>query len=169
MDITTKVFFLTFFLSSAVFSAGQTYEQFLKSKFPNCELKKEYLYLSKDQSKRITDLSKTKLYTKSPIRVKVDCKGTTKFAYVDSHKVRTKYETLVVVVGKKDIDTISLISFMEPPEYKPPRKWLDKFKALTLNKELDLKRKIDVLSGATLTSRAAVDSARRILAIHEVY
>jgi Na+-translocating ferredoxin:NAD+ oxidoreductase RnfG subunit len=57
--------------------------------------------------------------------------------------------------------------FTEPPEYQTSERWLAQFNGRALDPELALKRGIRALSGATLSSQAATDAVRRVLAIHQ--
>ncbi len=58
--------------------------------------------------------------------------------------------------------------FAEPREYLPPGKWLQRLDGWPLNDNLHLKKGIDGITGATLSSRAAVNAARRSLALWKV-
>ncbi|UCD24939.1 MAG: FMN-binding protein [Gemmatimonadota bacterium] len=91
------------------------------------------------------------------------------YAYFDSHRVRTLPEVLMVVVSPADeIVGIEVLRFSEPPEYRPPGGWLERFAGHRLAKELSLKGSIDAITGATLTSSAVTDAVRRVLAIHSI-
>lgn len=88
-------------------------------------------------------------------------------AYFDSHRVRTLDEVVLVVVDTSDqIRNIEVLRFAEPPEYKARESWLGQFEGKALNDELSLKESIANMSGATLTSKAIVRAARRVLALH---
>ena len=90
------------------------------------------------------------------------------YAAIESHNVRTKPETLLVVLDPEgNLQKVVTLAFHEPPEYQPPERWY----AQLLNHGLDELRfgkDIQGISGATLSSRAAIDSARKVLAIFEV-
>lgn len=90
-------------------------------------------------------------------------------AYFDAHRVRTLPETIMIVVAPDDeIELVEILSFNEPEDYLPKRRWIDQLHAQELDDDLSLKRAIRPISGATLSGRAIVDAARRILAIHQV-
>lgn len=90
-------------------------------------------------------------------------------AYFDAHRVRTLNEVLMVVVGvDDDIRTVEVLRFLEPPEYRAPDRWLEQFQGARLDETLSTKGRIVNMTGATLTSRAAIEAARRILAYHHV-
>ena len=90
-------------------------------------------------------------------------------AYFDTHRVRTLPETVMIVV-KPDhtIERVDILSFDEPTDYFPKRRWLDQFLHRRLNRDLSLTGAIRPISGASLSGRAIVNATRKILAIHHV-
>jgi hypothetical protein len=92
-----------------------------------------------------------------------------RFAYFDSHRVRTLPETVMIVV-KPDgtIDRIDILSFDEPTDYFPKRRWIDQFLGRKLDRDLALNGAIRPISGASLTGRAIVNASRKVLALHHV-
>lgn len=90
-------------------------------------------------------------------------------AYFDAHRVRTLTEVLMIVVSPDgEIDRIEVVRFYEPPEYRPDARWLRLLYGRPLDDALALKGAVPNLAGATLTARAAVEAARRVLAVHQV-
>ncbi|NIN72300.1 MAG: FMN-binding protein [Gemmatimonadetes bacterium] len=90
-------------------------------------------------------------------------------AYFDAHRVRTLPEVLMFVVTPDSrIARIEVLRFSEPPEYRPPEKWLDQFAGLGLTQRLSLRGSIVNITGATLTAGAVTAASRRILALHSV-
>jgi hypothetical protein len=90
-------------------------------------------------------------------------------AYFDSHRVRTLPEVLMFVVGPEGtIQRTEVVQFSEPPEYRPMIAWLAQLLGRPLAPSFSLKGDLRTMTGATLTSRAAVRAARRILALHAV-
>jgi uncharacterized protein with FMN-binding domain len=88
-------------------------------------------------------------------------------AYFDTHLVRTQPESLMVLVASNGtIERIEVLSFSEPEEYMPREHWYGQFPGKGLDRELSLKRGVRAVSGATLTARATIEAARRILALH---
>ena len=86
--------------------------------------------------------------------------------YFDRHVVRTEPETLLVLVDPKGaIARIEILSFSEPEEYLPRSSWYGQFSGKTLTDELSEKRGVRPVTGATLTVRATVEAARRVLAL----
>jgi len=92
-----------------------------------------------------------------------------RFAYFDTHRVRTEPETIMVVI-KPDgtIERVDILSFDEPTDYFPKRRWLDQFLGRRLDGDLALNGAIRPISGASLTGRAIVNASRKILALHHV-
>lgn len=90
-------------------------------------------------------------------------------AYFDAHRVRTLNEVLMIVVGPDhSIRHIEILLFAEPPEYRAPDGWLGQMEGRPLTDALSLKGAVVPMTGATLTSHAAVRAVRRALAYHAV-
>ncbi len=90
------------------------------------------------------------------------------YAAIESHTVRTQPETLLIVLTPTgQLDHIYVLAFHEPPEYQPPEHWFTQLYGRPPS-ELDLNRGVDGISGATLSSRAALSSARKVLALYQV-
>ena len=88
-------------------------------------------------------------------------------AYFDTHRVRTEPETVMVVVNPDgSVDRVEILSFNEPTDYFPKRRWLDQLLHRKLDSELALNRGIRPISGASLTGRALVNATRKVLALH---
>jgi hypothetical protein len=90
-------------------------------------------------------------------------------AYFDGHVVRTRNEVVMVVVDPLGrIRQVEVLRFDEPPEYRPPDRWIAQFEGHALTPRFSLKSGILNLTGASLTSRALVGATRRVLALHQV-
>ena len=91
------------------------------------------------------------------------------FAYFDTHRVRTLPETVMIVVGADGkIERVEILSFDEPTDYFPKRRWIDQLLGRKLDPELSLKGAIRPISGASLTGRAIVNATRKVLALHKI-
>ncbi len=91
------------------------------------------------------------------------------YAYFDTHRVRTLPETVMVVVTPDGrVDRIDILSFDEPPDFFPKRRWIDQIHGRKLDDDLSLRRAIRPMSGASLTARAIVNASRKVLALHRV-
>lgn len=140
--------------------------------FPKCKIERVVHYPDKKQMSQASKLVGTKVSTKTVRAYRATNKegklvGT---GYFDSHKIRTKAQTLFLVVAPdQTISRIEVLRFDEPPEYKPKAKWFAKFKGLKLGKTLQIKQSIPNLTGATLSARTTTDAVRRMLAWHQVF
>lgn len=138
--------------------------------FPKAQVKRTTAFLTKEEQKRVGKLSgldfdRGCIY---PYVAKKDGKiiGT---AYLDNHRVRTQRETVMIVVTPESkVARIEVLAFGEPTDYIPRDIWYGQFKGKPLNADLNLKRAIRGVAGATLTARATTESARRVLAVHQV-
>jgi len=91
------------------------------------------------------------------------------YAYIDVHTVRTLPEALLVAVGADGrVRSVRVLAFHEPLDYLPVARWFRQFEGKRPGDRLRLDRDIDGTSGATLTSRAAVDAVRRVLALYSL-
>jgi len=90
-------------------------------------------------------------------------------AYVDTHRVRTLPESMLVVVAPDGtVARVEVLSFAEPEEYMPREAWYRLFEGRALDDELAVKRGIRPVTGATLTAAATTAAVRRVLALHRV-
>lgn len=95
--------------------------------------------------------------------------GIVGYAYLDKHLVRTLPQTVMVAVDKDGaLVGIRVLAFREPAEYMAREGWLEQFRGKTAEDEIRMKRNIDGITGATLTSRAVTQCARRTMVIHRV-
>ena len=70
------------------------------------------------------------------------------YAYFETHRVRTLPETVMIVVNPDGrIDHVEILSFDEPTDYFPRRRWLDQIGGRKLDRDLSLNRAIRPLSG----------------------
>jgi hypothetical protein len=89
-------------------------------------------------------------------------------AYVDTHVVRTKRESLLISLDANGrVMRIDATAFLEPPEYRAPAPWLGQYTGRALDDDLAINRAIRPIAGATLTTRATNAAVRRVLAIDE--
>jgi len=148
-----------------------TQEEALAAAFgPSSAPGKKTAYLSDQQAATIRDLSGSApgsrivvYYTGGPDP------NAPLYAYFDSHVVRTFNETIQVVVGASGKTVrVDILSFDEPEDYLPKRRWLDQFEGRLLGDDLSLNGAIRPVTGATLSSRAITDAVRRVLATHAV-
>ena len=139
--------------------------------FPGAEVERVCLRLSEAERKKVGKLGSQRAPRKSTTFAYVARKdgkvvGT---AFFDSHIVRTKRETLMVVVTPEGkVADVETIVFQEPPEWLAQDAFYDSLAGRGQGRALILGRGLDGTTGATLTCRAVADASRRVLALHEV-
>lgn len=158
------------FIAVGVFAKNRPYTDVVAELNPSsCPIKKENIFLTKEQRKQIEEQSEAKLYGGLALRYIVTCPKEKKvYLYIDSHIVRTLNETVVIKITEDKIEEYSVASFNEPPEYRAPKKWLDQFKGKSGEKVLKAFEDIDALSGATLTVGSSINAVNKVLALHKI-
>ena len=145
-------------------------DEALKLAFPGGQVERRTAYLTAEQVKRARALAGAEVPS-ALVNYYVATRngqpaGT---AYFDTHRVRTLPETLMIVVDPQGkVGRIEVISFREPEEYMPRGAWYQQFPGKALGPDLQLKRDVRPVTGATLTARATTDAVRRVLALHQV-
>jgi hypothetical protein len=147
-----------------------TVDEALKLAFPGCRVERRTAFLTPEQLARARKLAGVEI-PGALLAYYVATRdgrpaGT---AYFDTHRVRTLPETVMVVVDPtSQVTRIEVLSFREPEDYLPRGAWYGQFTGRKLDPELDLKRGIHPVTGATLTARATTAAVRRVLALHQV-
>ena len=143
----------------------------LKLIFPEADsIEPEAVFLTAEQAARVEELARSPLESQL-LTVHVGRKGneTLGYAFLDIHVVRTQPEALfVVLTAQGDVDSVLIVAFHEPLEYMPSERWQAQFPGKTLNPDLQVKRAIAPISGATLSAHAMTDAVRRALAVYQV-
>ncbi|PKM13016.1 MAG: FMN-binding protein [Gammaproteobacteria bacterium HGW-Gammaproteobacteria-3] len=90
------------------------------------------------------------------------------YAAIETRTVRTKPETLLIILTPGGtLREIVTLAFHEPPEYQPPPRWYQQMFGRPLE-QIDFKADIQGISGATLSTRSALNSTRKVLAIYQI-
>ena len=90
------------------------------------------------------------------------------YAAIETSTVRTKPETLMIVLTPDgDLNKVFTLAFHEPPEYQTPDRWYEQLYKRPLE-EMDFNKGVDGISGATLSTRSALNSIRKVMAIYQV-
>lgn len=90
------------------------------------------------------------------------------YAAIESHTVRTQPEALLVVLNPAgELTRAEILAFHEPPEYQPPARWFERLYGRSVD-GLVLGQGIDGIAGATMSSRAALDSIRKVMTIYRL-
>jgi hypothetical protein len=147
-----------------------TVDEALHLAFPECEIERETVFLTKVETAAAGELSGESGTRALVVRHVARREGRlVGAAYFDVHRVRTLEETVLVVVRPDDtIGRVEVISFDEPMDYLPRGGWYRQFDGKDLGADLRLDRAIRSVSGATLTAVATTAAARRVLAVHQV-
>lgn len=145
-------------------------DEALRLAFPGCRIERRTSFLTDAQLNRGRALAGVEVRSRL-----VHAYGATEgcravgTAYFDTHRVRTQPETVMVVLDPAgEVRRVEVLSFAEPPDYLPRGGWYEQFAGKRLVPELNLKRDIRPITGATLTARATTGAVRRVLAIHQV-
>lgn len=90
------------------------------------------------------------------------------YAAIETNTVRTKPETLLIVLSPDgQLRNIVTLAFHEPPEYMPPEHWYKQLFQRPLA-DMEFNKGVDGISGATLSTRSALNSVRKVLSIYEI-
>ena len=143
----------------------------LKLIFPEADsIEPKAIFLTAAQAARIAELARSPLESQL-LTVHVGRKGhqTLGYAFLDIHVVRTQPEALFVVLTPQgEVDSVLVVAFHEPLEYMPSDRWQAQFAGKSLTPDLQVKRAIAPISGATLSAHAMTDAVRRALAVFQV-
>jgi hypothetical protein len=86
------------------------------------------------------------------------------WAVIHSHVVRTKRETFAIAFEPDGrIRKITVLSFLEPAEYKPPERWLKQLEGKGPKDRLAVGDDLAPITGATLTARGIAEQSRFLL------
>ena len=139
--------------------------------FPEADsIEPEAVFLTSTQAAEVEKLARSSL--ESPLlTVHVGRKGADVlgYAFLDIHVVRTQPEALFVVLTPEGaVDSVLIVAFHEPQEYMPSDRWQRQFVGAILTPDLQVRRGIAPISGATLSANAMTDAVRRALAVYQV-
>ena len=147
-----------------------TREEALAAIYPGASIRSEQVFLTPSQQKMVLTESDADVTTGLVARYIATRDGkVVGRAYVDTHTVRTKKESLLISLDEKgQVIRIDVTAFFEPAEYKASEPWLRQYRGRGLDDDLAVNRAIRPIAGATLTARATNDAVRRVLAIDAV-
>ncbi|HEY8035113.1 MAG TPA: FMN-binding protein [Methylobacter sp.] len=135
----------------------------------NTQVEQLSLFPDEQQAAKIEELAKGKLDSGLfTFYVGKDRGKVLGYAAIETATVRTKPETLMIVLtADGELRNVTTLAFHEPPEYQPPERWFEQLYKRPLA-EMDFNKGVDGISGATLSTRAAVSSVRKVMAIYQV-
>jgi hypothetical protein len=145
-------------------------EEALAAVYPGAEIRAEQVFLTPAQLKHIVMRAGTDPATALVARyIATRNAQIIGRAYVDTHTVRTKRESLLISLDAQGrIMRVDVTAFLEPSEYRAPEPWLGQYRGRALDDDLGINRAIRPIAGATLTARGANSAVRRALAIDEI-
>ena len=149
---------------------GISREEALAELYPGADIRVEQIFLTPAQIREVAERAGTEPASALVARYFASRKGQEAGrAYVDTHVVRTKRESLLISLDAGGrVMRIDVTAFLEPSEFRAPGPWLRQYRGRALDDDLGINRAIRPIAGATLTARAANDAVRRVLAIDEV-
>jgi len=161
---------LTVMLAAAPAFAQISREQALEAVYPGATIRAEQIFLTPAQQKLVLTRADADVPTAHYARYVATRDGkVVGYAYIDTHTVRTKRESLLISLDEKgQVRRIDVTAFFEPLEYKASDAWLRQYRDKALTDDVAINRAIRPIAGATLTARATNDAVRRVLAIDEV-
>jgi electron transport complex protein RnfG len=149
---------------------GLTREEALAAIYPGAAIRAEQVFLTPSQQKEV--LTRAGVDVPSALVARYVATKDGKVigrAYVDTHTVRTKRESLLVSLDDDgQVLRIDVTAFLEPGEFRASDAWLRQYRDRGLDDDLEVDRAIRPIAGATLTARATNSAVRRVLATDEV-
>lgn len=158
--LVNKLFFLGILLSPGILFASISYETYIAQKYKDCARTTKKIFLTKEQKKAILEKNNLDDMSSLMLKYQIKCPGETISAYIDTHRVRTLNETVVIELKDQKVKHIEITNFMEPQEYQSPSTWLDQFKSK--GPDFKMGKNIDGLTGATLSSHAITNAVQKI-------
>lgn len=162
-------------LVGLLFVAAPVYAQITRDEalalaFPGASIRADRIFLTEAQQKKAAALAGAEIPSLLVARYVATKDGKeVGRAYVDTHVVRTKKESLLISLDAEGrVRRIDVTAFLEPPEFRARDAWLGQFGGKPISDDLQLQRAIRPMAGATLTARATTQAVRRVLAIDRV-
>ncbi|MBI4424468.1 MAG: FMN-binding protein [Elusimicrobia bacterium] len=145
-------------------------DEALRLAFPGAAPERRTAYLSEEQRKAAERLANARIESRVwTYYVGASSSGARSYAYFDTHTVRTMPETFMAVVDESGrLRFLELLAFHEPDDYLPPARWLRQLDGRALDGSLFVRRAVRNITGASLTSQALTEGARRVLAVHRM-
>jgi Na+-translocating ferredoxin:NAD+ oxidoreductase RnfG subunit len=164
----TKLILILFLAFAAIVSAKTiTREEALSAAFPVAQIKSDVVFLTDAEKEEIEKSSDSAVTTSLVARYRAMSNGKEiGRAYLDTHVVRTKKESLLVMLNADGtLKRVEVVAFLEPPEYKPSERWYKQFEGKSQTSKFRLNSDIHAVTGATLTGKATTEAVRRVIAI----
>ncbi|MEI6745435.1 MAG: FMN-binding protein [Methylococcaceae bacterium] len=166
-----KIIFLMLFSFASISHAQVFYSktEALELAFGKSTVENLSLFPEESDVSKIQSLAKTKLESGLfTFYVGKENGKVLGYAAIESETVRTKPETVMILLTPDgELKSVTMLAFHEPPEYMPPERWFESLAKRPLS-EMDFSKGIDGISGATLSTRSALSSVRKVMAIYQV-
>jgi hypothetical protein len=147
-----------------------TQAQALEAAFPGARIERRSVALTPAQVRAVQQRARVKL--PAPLVTPyLAFRGDTLLgtAFFETRTVRTMPAVLMAVIGPDStIRRVDVLAFHEPPDYRPPARWLERFRGHRVDDRMWPGRDLPALSGASLSARAVTESARLAEALFEV-
>lgn len=150
--------------------ALMTREQAIALAFPGARTVRCTWVLTDAQAQAIEKAAQVKLRSRI-LSATLAARGDTLLGatFVDSRRVRTMPAVFAVAVARDTtVLRVDVLAFHEPPDYRPPERWLSLFGKRKLDDRLWPRRDIHALSGASLTTRSVTEAVRSALAAYAI-
>jgi hypothetical protein len=156
--------------TSAAAAQGISREEALAGVYAGAQIRAEQVFLTDAQMKQAASAARVEISSPLVARYVASRGGmVVGRAYVDTHTVRTKKESLLISLDAAGrVLRIDVTAFLEPTEYRASDPWLRQYRGRPLNEDLGVNRAIRPIAGATLTARATNAAVRRVLAIDQI-
>ncbi len=166
---------LSFSLDSNVLYAKvrayTTKSEILESVFPDAEIEKKTIKITPEMRREIEVLIKDRFFRRRFSFYVAKSRGEILGYAAEVNEIgKTKPITFMVILDKEGIvKRVDILVFRETQGYEieNPR-WRKQFVGKSLKDPLRLKRDIDNISGATLSSRAVTKGVKKVLAVFKV-
>jgi len=143
-------------------------ESAIAARYPGAVFDKKRALLSDTETARIESLARQKLSSKLMTYYEIKEGKTTRYAVLQTLKVRSKTMTALTFVCEGKITHIEMIAFYEPGEYLPSPRWLATFEGKGAADAIQPKQDIPTITGATLSANAVARASRIALAFVNV-
>lgn len=138
--------------------------------YPGAAIRAEQVFLTEAQRQQIAAAANVEVASSLVARYLATRDGRVAGrAYVDTHTVRTKRESLLIALDEQGrVKRVEVTAFLEPAEYRASDAWLRQYQGRMLADDVAVNRAIRPIAGATLTARAVNAAVRRVLATDAV-
>lgn len=155
---------------TATAAVYMTQAQALAQAFPGARVERHAFALNEAQARAVESRARARLSSRV-LSVYAAWRGDSLVgtAFFDARTVRTMPGVFMVVVAPDStVGRVDVLAFHEPPDYRPPARWLGLFGRRRLDDGLRPGGDVRNLSGATLSTRAVTECTRLALALYEI-